>query len=165
MRSTRGGLCILGFIAVALCGGCGSKEVEIKTTPEQRAAMRQIFGTPRSPAAQEQQEQRHNQLTDANSQLQMAVKESRRQATSDPLTGLANRAALDAYLKVTCPTASTPFEPLGLIIVDLDYFKQINDTYGHSAGDEVLRSAARVIRKHTREQDIAVRYGGDEFLI
>lgn len=88
-----------------------------------------------------------------------------RQATTDPLTGLYNRRyfekALASYLKefneIGCP--------LGLLIFDLDYFKQINDTHGHDAGDMVLREVAFRLKSITRENDIVARIGGEEFAV
>jgi two-component system cell cycle response regulator len=84
---------------------------------------------------------------------------------SDPLTGLFNRRymkiALDQEMERTRRTGL----PTSLIMVDMDYFKRINDTYGHHAGDEALRLAGRVWRKNLRRIDIPCRYGGEEFAI
>jgi diguanylate cyclase (GGDEF)-like protein len=77
-------------------------------------------------------------------------------ALCDPLTGLANRRALDA--------APLPAS-YALIELDLDHFKQVNDGFGHDAGDRVLRQVARVLRESVREQDQTFRLGGEEFLV
>ena len=82
---------------------------------------------------------------------------------TDPLTGLFNRRymkiALDQEMERTRRTGL----PTSLIMIDLDYFKRINDTYGHPAGDQALRCASRIWRKNLRRIDIPCRYGGEEF--
>ncbi|HEV2928904.1 MAG TPA: GGDEF domain-containing protein [Propionibacteriaceae bacterium] len=78
-------------------------------------------------------------------------------AHHDPLTGLANRAALDARL--------APGGPVGLLLVDLDGFKPVNDTWGHDVGDEVLRLVAERLVGCVRSGDLVARLGGDEFVI
>jgi diguanylate cyclase (GGDEF)-like protein len=86
------------------------------------------------------------------------------QATQDPLTGLANRRALDQWLAPALARAAHG-EPLVLLLMDLDHFKQVNDNFGHDVGDTVLRRVAQLIRQHCRSSDLAVRYGGEEFLL
>jgi diguanylate cyclase (GGDEF)-like protein len=87
-----------------------------------------------------------------------------RQAATDPLTGLANRAAFDAALAYARATVLRTDEPLSLIALDLDDFKRINDTQGHAAGDAVLVDAARCWSAQLRERDVLARTGGDEFV-
>ena len=87
-----------------------------------------------------------------------------RQATQDPLTGLGNRRALDLWLGPALSRA-TRGEPLLLLLMDLDHFKQVNDNFGHHIGDAVLRQVAQLISQHCRSSDLAVRYGGEEFLL
>ena len=83
----------------------------------------------------------------------------------DPLTGLANRRAFHEALELEVERSRRFGDPLGLVMVDLDDFKRINDCYGHPQGDEVLREVGRVLRESCREIDLAVRYGGDEFVV
>ena len=85
-------------------------------------------------------------------------------AATDTLTGLANRRTFDAHLKSEFQRAQRFSESFALLLLDIDHFKQVNDTYGHQAGDEVLKSLARIFKKHTRDVDIAARYGGEEFV-
>ena len=87
-----------------------------------------------------------------------------RQAATDPLTGLANRAAFDAALAYTRATVARTDEPLSLIALDLDDFKSVNDTHGHAAGDAVLVGAAEAWSAQLRERDVLARTGGDEFI-
>jgi diguanylate cyclase (GGDEF)-like protein len=85
-------------------------------------------------------------------------------AATDTLTGLANRRTFDAHLKSEFHCAQRFSEPFALLLLDIDHFKRVNDTYGHQAGDEVLKSLARIFKKQLREVDIAARYGGEEFV-
>ncbi len=88
-----------------------------------------------------------------------------RLATTDALTGLANRGyALDKMDEMLV-RAGRKNEPLGVILLDIDHFKQINDTFGHPAGDTVLREAGRILAVSAREYDLVSRVGGEEFLV
>jgi diguanylate cyclase (GGDEF)-like protein len=84
---------------------------------------------------------------------------------SDPLTGVANRRSFDAGLPKLVTASHSTGTPFTLVILDVDYFKQINDLYGHPTGDEVLRQIAHIIREDTRDADRCARYGGDELVI
>ncbi len=86
-------------------------------------------------------------------------------ATRDPLTGLENRRRLEPELNVAVEAAKRHNRPYGLIIMDADNFKKINDAHGHAAGDVVLKALADTIASTTRLEDRAFRYGGDEFII
>ena len=87
------------------------------------------------------------------------------QANRDPLTGLYNRRYLDSTLDRELARCQREGQPLSLMLIDLDHFKQINDTYGHQAGDEVLRQLADMLGAQARMADVACRYGGEEFLL
>ncbi len=86
-------------------------------------------------------------------------------ALSDPLTGLANRQAFEQELDREWKRAARYEHDLGLLLIDLDGFKEINDTHGHLAGDRVLREAAAAIAGRVRETDFPARLGGDEFVV
>ncbi len=86
-------------------------------------------------------------------------------ASHDGLTGLANRGLFQEELDLAIRTASTDGGAVGLLLLDLDHFKQINDTLGHDAGDMLLRRFAERLRSVVRESDIVARFGGDEFAI
>lgn len=86
-------------------------------------------------------------------------------ATTDELTGLFNRRGFDNLAKFAIVGARRRAEPLTLAWIDLDDFKEINDTYGHAEGDEALKALASVMTASLREADLRVRYGGDEFAI
>lgn len=87
------------------------------------------------------------------------------QVIRDPLTGLYNRRFMDETLMKECARAKREKYPLSLIMLDLDFFKRVNDTYGHAVGDQVLIALAEHLRSYARESDIVCRYGGEEFLI
>jgi diguanylate cyclase (GGDEF)-like protein len=86
-------------------------------------------------------------------------------ALSDPLTGLSNRLSFEQQLALEWKRAQRYEHPLGLLLIDLDDFKQVNDTRGHAAGDRVLREAAATISGRVRETDVPARIGGDEFVV
>jgi diguanylate cyclase (GGDEF)-like protein len=87
------------------------------------------------------------------------------QSIIDPLTGLYNRRFLEDTINTITAQIKRRGTTLGILAVDVDYFKQVNDTYGHDAGDKVLVEVAKTIKSSIRESDIAVRYGGEEFLV
>lgn len=86
-------------------------------------------------------------------------------AIYDSLTGLFNRRYMEETLKREVSRVARNKEPLGLIMVDIDHFKQYNDTYGHAAGDMLLRSIGEFFKDSIRREDIACRYGGEEFVL
>jgi two-component system cell cycle response regulator len=86
-------------------------------------------------------------------------------AITDALTGLFNRRYMETHLGTLLEQASSRGKPLSVLILDIDYFKSINDTHGHDAGDDVLREFALRIRKSIRNIDLACRYGGEEFVV
>jgi diguanylate cyclase (GGDEF)-like protein len=91
--------------------------------------------------------------------------EVQRLAVTDPVTDLYNRHKLTETLDLEIERAQRYRRPLSLIMIDMDRLKDINDTYGHPAGDEALRVVAAAIRSQVRRVDLATRYGGDEFVI
>ena len=86
-------------------------------------------------------------------------------ATIDRLTGVANRQALLAYLFAEVERATRYGRPLCVAFVDIDHFKAVNDSYGHAAGDIVLRDVAQTLAENLRASDLIGRYGGEEFML
>ena len=86
-------------------------------------------------------------------------------ANLDPLTNVNNRHFLDEFGDKLVKSAIAKNEGIALVLVDIDYFKIINDEEGHSAGDSVLKNVASIIKQHCQNQDIIVRFGGDEFIV
>lgn len=89
--------------------------------------------------------------------------EVERLANEDALTGLANRRVFGEVLAREVARSRRTHEPLSVVVFDVDYFKRVNDTYGHQAGDEVLRQVAQVLTTAARDIDLVARYGGEEF--
>lgn len=87
------------------------------------------------------------------------------QRDHDPLTGLANRRYLERYLTLELERAARMQSSLSLVMLDLDHFKKVNDTYGHLCGDKVLQDLAAFLRRSHRSYDLAARYGGEEFIL
>ena len=101
---------------------------------------------------------RERDLIRANDQL-------RKLASTDPLTGLNNRGHFEEALAVLSERCRDRLEPLSIVLLDLDQFKQYNDSHGHPAGDEALRIGARIIRDNVRDRDLPFRLGGEEFAV
>ena len=97
--------------------------------------------------------------------LMQDEEQAKRQARLDPLTGLGNRRAFDERLDRAIDHARLKGEPLSVIVSDLDDFKEINDSYGHLNGDELLRTAAAAMLAAVRDNDACYRWGGDEFAV
>lgn len=104
-----------------------------------------------------------NELARFNLHLEEAKKAAEVQAYTDPLTGLYNRRGLDVALNSAIREAE--HLPFALAHIDLDYFKMVNDKYGHAAGDHVLKKVAKILRQETRSCDTVARVGGDEFVL
>ncbi len=97
--------------------------------------------------------------------LRDSVQSTMEMAVTDGLTGLHNRRYLERHLTTLVQQATAREKPLSVLILDIDHFKSINDTYGHAAGDEVLREFSRRVRKAVRGIDLACRLGGEEFVV
>ena len=110
-------------------------------------------------------EQRLDAASGEVSQLKNEVEAMRIEATTDALTGLANRKRFDARLREECEEAKDNKEPLSLLMLDLDHFKRFNDNHGHLIGDHVLRLLSEVMQQSVKGRDIAARFGGEEFSI
>ncbi len=98
-------------------------------------------------------------------ELQETQEKLREQSIRDALTGLYNRHYLRERLDAEFSRALRKNHPIAFLLMDLDHFKEINDTYGHQAGDQALVAVSNVIASHTRQSDIACRYGGEEFMV
>lgn len=101
------------------------------------------------------------QLTEIQT-LQVSLRE---QATHDPLTGLYNRRFLYEVLEPKFAQAERNSQPISILLLDIDHFKRVNDTYGHSAGDACLKTLAQTLEQVSRGSDMCFRYGGEEFLL
>ena len=93
------------------------------------------------------------------------LRRAREEASLDPLAGVLNRRGFDATLDRLCAEAHRTGEPLCLVMVDIDHFKRVNDTYGHPFGDQVIRGVGHALSALTQRKDHAARYGGEEFAL
>jgi diguanylate cyclase (GGDEF)-like protein/PAS domain S-box-containing protein len=123
-------------------------------------------------AAQEALHRSEAELRLANARLEEKIAEIsalqaelRQQATLDPLTGLHNRRSLGEFLPREMALAQRRRSPLSVMLIDIDHFKEINDQFGHHAGDEFLKMLADQLVEQTRVSDMVCRYGGEEFLL
>lgn len=91
--------------------------------------------------------------------------ENEHQSLTDPLTKLGNRRRLHLFTETLIPSAVRQKDPFSIVLLDIDYFKQFNDKFGHSAGDELLVQVSDILQDCSRDQDLVVRYGGEEFLL
>lgn len=89
----------------------------------------------------------------------------RNQSIRDPLTGLFNRRYLEESLELECSRAERSKQPISVVMLDVDHFKRFNDTFGHEAGDVVLKNIGELLRRSVRQGDLACRYGGEEFVL
>ena len=119
--------------------------------------------------AVEQKKQRDHaamaQLSERVEVLQAGLATAEEKATTDPLTKVANRDGFDRALTRMIDNARRAGSPLALGMVDIDHFKQINDTWGHQVGDRVLLCCAEWLRSSVRQTDVVARYGGEEFAV
>lgn len=110
-------------------------------------------------------EERTRELSWVNQQLQRQLEENRKLAETDALTSIANRYRLDKTLPQECERAQRFRQPLSLIAMDIDDFKNINDHYGHALGDAALVQVVERVQRCVREGDLLARWGGDEFIV
>lgn len=97
--------------------------------------------------------------------LKKKLAEAEKHAHTESLTGLPNHRGMEAEAKRALAHADRSSTPLSVLFIDLNFFKKINDTYGHRTGDTILRVFARFLKKIVRESDVATHPGGDEFVV
>jgi len=114
---------------------------------------------------EEKVRKRTHQLRCQRTKAENAAKEAKRIAITDRLTGLFNRLKLDEALKNELQRCQRNGHPFAVVMLDIDFFKDVNDTHGHQVGDRVLTGVAGILQKQVRETDIVGRWGGEEFLI
>lgn len=104
-------------------------------------------------------------MIELNRQIQSQNRQLEEMALTDALTGLPNRRALDLWAASQLSAAARHHFSIWVVMVDLDHFKKINDTYGHEAGDTVLKGFADILKSNTRRSNICGRMGGEEFFL
>ena len=109
-------------------------------------------------------QERLKSLESESTELRQRVQQEHHRALHDPLTGLANRLAFDERCEQEMARRRRYSTPLSLMVLDVDFFKRVNDTYGHKAGDLVLKTIAQLLKHHLRDTDFLARFGGEEFI-
>ncbi|MBX2832683.1 MAG: GGDEF domain-containing protein [Rhodospirillales bacterium] len=110
-------------------------------------------------------EDRLDETSSEVSRLRDDLEKMKREALTDGLTGIANRKAFDEKLRDAAMTTMENGQELSLILVDIDFFKRLNDRFGHQAGDQIIRLMAKTLQQSVKGRDTTARYGGEEFAI
>ena len=116
----------------------------------------------------ESQRQFNSQMTDIISEvesLRSEIEQIKEESLTDALTGISNRRAFDNILEKSLQSANDQNSPLSLLLIDIDHFKRFNDNFGHLVGDKVLRFLGKTLKRCIKGQDIAARFGGEEFAV
>jgi len=106
-----------------------------------------------------------NELRKRVKVLEEALRKERKRSTTDPLTNLPNRRAIDDFISKQESAYKRYGDNYAVVLFDIDYFKSVNDTYGHDAGDVILASFGKLLRRYSRDIDFVGRWGGEEFLV
>jgi diguanylate cyclase (GGDEF)-like protein/hemerythrin-like metal-binding protein len=104
-------------------------------------------------------------ITVKRHEAEVRARDLARQADTDALTGVLNRHGFNTMISRELARARRHTQPLAVVILDIDHFKQVNDRHGHAAGDQVLEGLARILESHVRESDLVARWGGEEFVV
>jgi diguanylate cyclase (GGDEF)-like protein len=155
-------LCMLGFLLLRGLPGPGPSRPKSSAPPGgMEAAIQQLLAG--EEAVELPEKGRSRASAESFNRLAKHVVELRRQATTDPLTGLANRRFFEDSLEVELKRAERTSKPVALMVLDFDGFKEINDAHGHPYGDEILKQVAEGLKETVRATDVLARVGGDEF--
>lgn len=165
-----GGLADAGIAGEAIRGGAsefvlltGHEQVTIPLAIRKATVHRQLRQD--NEVLQQTLTRSMGELAEVNRRLESSVSRLESMARTDDLTGLTNRRWLNFVLEDRWAESDRHDLDLGFLMIDLDGFKQLNDTLGHHRGDEILRRVADALREAVREIDVAARYGGDEFCV
>jgi diguanylate cyclase len=116
-------------------------------------------------ARAEQMNQRIHELERSAQAMELNLRQEHQLASTDPLTGIANRLVFEQYMAEACRQVAQAGGEACLLVLDIDHFKQINDRFGHAAGDRALRIVAEQLQARVRRDDLLARYGGEEFVV
>ena len=148
----------------SLQSASGDLEREISVTAMKALAERLLAETRRMQETNRALEQKLEASRDDIASLQRDLDDVRRESMLDPLTKIANRKSFDERMEDAIREANESGDPLSLMLIDIDHFKNFNDTYGHQTGDQVLRLVAMTLKSNIKGKDLAARYGGEEFV-
>lgn len=147
----------------ALESATGDLDANMSAEQLRAMAVRLVGETRRMQDANRQLETKLESSRDDIADLQRDLDEVRRESMLDPLTKIFNRKSFDEGLATALDEAREGTDPLCLLMLDIDHFKNFNDTWGHQTGDQVLRLVAMTLKSNIKGKDIAARYGGEEF--
>lgn len=144
----------------------GSVALKAQTTTEPLAIIAALvdelsFAVTRTSKLEDRLAQSSRELDD----IRFSLYQAEQRAQTDALTGLANRHALDKFLRRNQLAAMESGEPLAILLIDIDHFKMFNDQFGHQTGDQVLKLIAQVLRESIQDGDLAARLGGEELIV
>lgn len=144
-----------------------SQKITSKASKEEvERAVREIMAGTQDMMQQNQAlEQELSKSSAAMKELQRDLDQVRKEALTDSLTNLSNRKAFDAEIRKIAKESAENGETFSLVMMDIDYFKSFNDSYGHQVGDQVLRLVARTLVEGVKGKDMAARFGGEEFAL
>jgi diguanylate cyclase (GGDEF)-like protein len=111
------------------------------------------------------QKKRESELLEINSLLDLRSKQLEEKNKTDSLTGAFNREGIEEAIRIGLEEWRSQKKPLSLVLIDIDHFKKINDTYGHAIGDHVLSALSHIVKQHIRTNDLFARWGGEEFVL
>lgn len=151
--------------------GCSPRYVELRMTPLRDRAQNftgqliVLRDVTEQHHAETKVQQAHDRLQTQLHEIEVLQTQLREQAIRDALTGLFNRRYFEETFPRELARADREDYPLAVVLLDIDYFKNVNDTYGHQGGDRVLQAFGELLRRHSRASDVACRYGGEEFVL
>ena len=148
----------------SLQSASGDLERDISVASMKALAERLLIETRRMQETNRSLEQKLEASRDDIASLQRDLDDVRRESMLDPLTKIANRKSFDEGIDAAIADAIGSKDPLCLMLLDIDHFKNFNDTYGHQTGDQVLRLVAMTLKSNIKGKDLAARYGGEEFV-
>lgn len=148
----------------SLQSASGDLDQEISASAMKALADKLLSETRRMQETNRSLEQKLEASRDDIASLQRDLDDVRRESMLDPLTKIANRKSFDEGMDRAIAEASATSDPLCLMLIDIDHFKNFNDTYGHQTGDQVLRLVAMTLKSNIKGKDLAARYGGEEFV-
>ncbi|MVS98044.1 diguanylate cyclase [Devosia marina] len=148
----------------SLQSASGDLERELDAEGMKALSLRLLAETRRMQDTNRQLESKLEASREDIAALQRDLDDVRRESMLDPLTKIANRKSFDEGLADAIAAAADGGTPLCLMLLDIDYFKNFNDTYGHQTGDQVLRLVAMTLKSNIKGKDLAARYGGEEFV-
>ncbi|MGO4540428.1 sensor domain-containing diguanylate cyclase [Paenibacillus sp. 2TAB19] len=158
VRQERGGQTVIDCVVVMMRKRI-EHEKDVLQTKERLEHLYQATNE-----ANKQLERLHEEYETKQQELMRINHELEVKASTDPLTGLRNRRYFQESLQKLIAEYQETRQPLSLLIIDIDHFKHINDTYGHPVGDLVLSGLARLLQRLSREGDVLARFGGEEFV-